>query len=189
MSAAIQVAALYNTLPSVEEANAVQFDRTRVFAELAILLAAYEYKYGVCLVHAHCKLEEGEVMVASGNVSQPERNAECYPERWLPSGDAYEFTKEPTAAPPVELISQFRAIVDGIGILGLYAVAANEPAGVVKEWTEGRVNLTKVEADPDPDAIETAWLPGKDQPITMNCTKQCLFDARYGRHQKVHGRF
>jgi len=182
------IASLYNTLPSVEEANETPFDRTRIFSELTVLLAAYEYKYGVCLVHAHCKLEEGEVMIASGHISQPARDVQCYPERWLPSGVPYEFTREPTVTPPPELFDQFRLIIDGIDVLGLYAVTGDQSSGVHQEWTEGRKNITTIAAHPNPESIETGWLPGKDQPITMACTRQCLFDVRYGRHQKVHRR-
>lgn len=182
------VASLYNNLPSLEEATDKFTNRAHVFSKLASLLAKYEHKFGVCLVHAHCTLEEGEIMVASGHVSQPERDVECYPVCWLASGEPYEFTKEPIGIPPPELFTQFRDIVDGIDVLGIYAASGPPSSGILLEQTDGRKNITEIVAFAGPQDIETAWLPGADNPIVMTCTRQCLFDQRYGRHQKVHGR-
>lgn len=38
-------------------------------------------QFGVCLVHRHCDLQEGEMMVATGNFSQPAKDVQCYPEK------------------------------------------------------------------------------------------------------------
>ena len=97
------MASLYNSLPSLEEATNKFTNRAHIFSKLASLLSKYEHKFGVCLVHVHCKLEESEIMVASGHVSQPECNVDCYPVCWLASGEPYEFTKEPIVTPPPEL--------------------------------------------------------------------------------------
>ena len=62
-----------------------------VLRALAMLSARYEYAFGLCLVHAHCKLAEREIMLARGNVSQPEPMEHAptfYPERWLSTGGA-----------------------------------------------------------------------------------------------------
>jgi len=184
------ITSLYNSLPALEEATAKFMNRARIFSELALLLTTYEHKFDVCFVHAHCKLEEGEIMVASGHVSQRklERDVKYYPECWLASGEPYEFTDELTLTPPPELFSQFSDIVDGINVLGLYAVSAPPSSGILLEWTDGRKNITEIVASAGCQDIETAWLPGTDNPLVMACTRQCLFDARYGGHQKVHGR-
>ncbi|KDR68303.1 hypothetical protein GALMADRAFT_215957 [Galerina marginata CBS 339.88] len=165
------VASLYNSLPSLEEAADKFTNRAQIFSKLASLLAKYEHKFGVCLVHAHCKLEEGEIMVSTGHVSQPERDVECYAECWLASGEPYEFTKEPVVSPPPELLSQFRDIVDGIDVLGLYAVSAPPSSGILLERTDGRKNITEIVPSAGPQDIETAWLPGVDNPIVMACTR------------------
>ncbi|KDR68298.1 hypothetical protein GALMADRAFT_1354777 [Galerina marginata CBS 339.88] len=183
------VASLYNSLPSVEEAATKFINRAHIFLKLASLLAEYEHKFGVCLVHAHCKLEEGEIMVSSGNVTQPERDVEGYPECWLASGEPYEFTKKPIASPPPELFSQFREIVDGIDVLGLYAVSAPPSSGILREHTDGRKNITTIVASADPQDIETAWLPGVVNPILRSCSRACVYDPiRGGKHHHLHSR-
>ena len=159
-------------------------DRTQLFSKLAPLLAAYQYQFGVCLVHAHCKLEEGEKMVASGHVSEPQKDVPCYPERWLASGEPYEFTKEPTVAPPAALFTEFKAIVGNNDVLGLYAAGDDPHSEKLQEWTEGRKNITRVVTEIDPEDIETGWLPGTADPITMACTKYCRKIDK--GHIKVH---
>jgi len=182
---------LYNTLPTVEEANRRFADREQIFEELAPLLKSYDNKFGVCLVHAHCKLDSGEVMVANGDVSAPinVNEATHYPERWLVSGQAYEFTCEPTELPPPALMEAFAKIVGHIGVLGLYAAAARgyDSSKILLEHTEGRMNITNVvEATslPSKGIIETAWMPGTEQPITMTCIFVCV--QTDSGHQKPH---
>ena len=102
------VAALYNSLPSVDDADKKFINRDQIFSKIAPLLAAYDNKFGLCLVHRHCSLEDGEIMVATGNVTQPERNVECYPERWLATGEPYEFNRTPRPSPPRELFEEFQ---------------------------------------------------------------------------------
>jgi hypothetical protein len=180
------VVSLYNSLPTIKEANKNFVDRTQLFSKLAPLLAAYEYKFGVCLVHAHCKLEEGEKMVASGHVSEPQKDLQCYPERWLASGDPYEFTTEPTATPPAELFAEFKAVVGSIGLLGLYAAGNNPRSEILQEWTEGRKNITRVVTATEigPGDIETGWLPGTADPTTMRCVARC--EERNTDHNHEH---
>jgi hypothetical protein len=182
------VASLYNSLPTIKEANKNFVDRTQLFSKLAPLLAAYEYKFGVCLVHAHCKLEEGEMMVASGHVSEPQKDLQCYPERWLASGDPYEFTTESTATPPAELFAKFKAVVGSIGLLGLYAAGDKPRSGILQEWTEGRKNITRVVTATEigPGDIETGWLPGTADSTTMMCVVLCLDRDKDGDHIPDH---
>jgi len=178
------IPALYNSLPTIEEAHEKFFDRDTIFSKLAPLLTLYDNKFGVCLVHSHCELEEGEVMVASGNISQPERDAQCYPERWLATGEPYEFNRLPTQSPPPDLFSRFRDIVAGIDVLGLYFVGDDYPSGVLQEWTEGRTNFTKSVEKARSQDIETGWLPGTKDPITMTCYRTCERDAGGNNHYK-----
>ncbi|EMD38034.1 hypothetical protein CERSUDRAFT_122837 [Gelatoporia subvermispora B] len=91
---------LYNALPIVEDADARFQDREALFEKLAPLLAQYGNQFGICLVHAHCSIDEGEKMIAKEYVSEPLRDTPCYPERWLASGEAYEFNINPTQSPP-----------------------------------------------------------------------------------------
>ncbi|KAI0530393.1 hypothetical protein GGR58DRAFT_493572 [Xylaria digitata] len=70
------VARLYNTLPNLGEAEEKLANQQFDLVELANLLAAYSYEFGIYLVHAHCKLAEGEIMLANGNVSEPKHISE-----------------------------------------------------------------------------------------------------------------
>lgn len=176
------VSTLYNSLPLIHEANKKFVNRDQIFAKLAPLLSAYDNQYGVCLVHRHCKLEEGEMMVAStsGMVSQPERNVECYPERWLATGEPYEFTRKPTRAPPQKLLEEFQKIVqvDGVDVLGLFYIQAEDGKGGVNlvERTEGRTNIMEIlPFDENADNISTAWCLDMESPVhsVMKCSHQC----------------
>ncbi|EGC47661.1 hypothetical protein HCEG_06876 [Histoplasma capsulatum var. duboisii H88] len=87
----VTVATLYNTLPTLEDAEKRFVEREKLFAAVGQLLAEYGNVFGLCLVHAHCILTDDEIMLARGNVSQPEKATslvEYYPERWLCSGEA-----------------------------------------------------------------------------------------------------
>jgi hypothetical protein len=129
-AAAVQVpiSHLYNTLPTLGHADAQFVEREPVFAQLAELLAQYNNLFGICLVHSHCKLDDTEIMLAKGNVSEPERlaNIECfYPERWLANGTPYEFTTRQTEEPPRDLVNRFLGITRQFhlqDILGFYHI-------------------------------------------------------------------
>jgi hypothetical protein len=128
-------------------------------------------------------------MVAVGSVSEPLRGVECYPERWLSSGDAYEFSNKPTLEPPAELLLDFAQIVGNIGILGLY-FAGGITGDFLLEWTEGRRNLTRSitpEEGIKGGHIQTAWMPGDKEPVKMVCAIWC--DTRVakggGKYHKV----
>lgn len=97
-----EVATIYNALPSLVDADEGFNERAATFQIIADLLAQYKHSFGLCLVHAHCQLTEGEIMLANGNHSQPESAKEVpafYPERWLSSVAPYEFTLRPTVGP------------------------------------------------------------------------------------------
>lgn len=154
-------ASSYNRLYPVEIANRLFTNRDEILKNLGHVLQTYgENKFGVCIVHRHCVLEEGERMVANGNVSQPERDGPVYPERWLATGEAYEFTREKTISPSEELLHNFRKIVGNVQVLGLFYIPDEEISGVVLERTEGRRNITKIVSYDTPrKAITTAWHP------------------------------
>lgn len=102
------------------------------------------------------------MMVATGNISQPEKDVQCYPEKWLATGEPYEFSKEPTVPPPEDLFKEFQKIVEDIGVLGLYFNRDEDiSVGVPIERTEGRQNITEAHPgdgdNPVPDIIPTSW--------------------------------
>jgi len=167
----------YNSLPSIMEASSRFTDRDTIFAKLAPILSHYDHQFGVCLVHAHCALNPGEKMIATGNVSQPEdvtgATFAYHPERWLANGEPYEFTREHTASPPPELLTEFNKIVGNIGVLGLYFAGVTSGEKRL-EWTEGRKNITKVISEPESEGhVETAWIPGTQDPVQFLCTSYC----------------
>ncbi len=122
MAERILEASAYNSLLDVDTADQ-HFPhpvRDDIFAKLKPVLQQYgNNKFGVCLIHRHCSLEEGERMVSDGDVSQPQRDGPSYPERWLATGEAYEFSREKTISPSEELLEKFRIIMGEIKIIGL----------------------------------------------------------------------
>ncbi|OCH92254.1 hypothetical protein OBBRIDRAFT_833592 [Obba rivulosa] len=174
--------ALYNALPPVEIADALFKDRDTMLSKLTPLLAKYDNQFGVCLVHAHCTIEDGEKMVAQGNVSEPMRDIPCYPERWLATGEPYEFNHELTKTPPAELFDAFRALIGDITVLGLF-YAGGLADGILLERTEGRKNITELIKSTDlgiGQDIETAWLPSQDgsgNPVKAKCMIMCMLDG------------
>ena len=89
------VAHLYNTLPTLGDADPKFIERDSTFKQLGKLLSNYDGGFGACLVHAHYRIAEGEAMLVTGNISkpvQPEEKESCFPERWMVDGTPYEFT-------------------------------------------------------------------------------------------------
>jgi len=110
-------------------------------------------------------------MVADDKISQPERvkDSECYPERWLVTGEAYEFNRKETISPPQKLLEEFRTIVGDVKVLGLFYAYERE-GGIALERTEGRRNIIEIVPHHTPRrALTTAWLPG--QAFTDNTMK------------------
>ncbi|KAF9474080.1 hypothetical protein BDN70DRAFT_842803 [Pholiota conissans] len=173
-------ATMYNSLPTLGEADDTFVKRDVIFAALIPLLAAHQYQFGVCLIHSHCGVNPGERMIGIGKITEPiipANDTPHYPTRWLPNGDAFEFSSEPTAVPSAELFYAFKAIVGDLGILGLYYSGGVRPSDdtLELEWTEGRKNITKtvVRADAFAGNVETAWLPGTKDPVQMACVISC----------------
>ena len=113
------VTTLYNTLPTLEDAAKRFADHEDMFAAVKGLLLEYQDVFGLCLIHAHCTLADGEIMLSRGNTSEPEKVTALqgfYPERWLPSGDAYEFTTRPTIPPPTSLLEAFHQLTSHVGV-------------------------------------------------------------------------
>lgn len=111
-------------------------------------------------------------MVSTGNISQPERDVERYPLRWLASGEPFEYTQEVTHPPPRDLLDAFQTIVGGVGVLGLFYVHDTYDCGkTVVERTEGRKNIVEVTSQTSTDDIVTAWIgvPCGISPV-MSCT-------------------
>ena len=175
----------YNTLPKVFEADQRFQNRNEMFSAIKELLAKHGNMFGLCLIHRHCILESGEIMLSEGNVSQPvfaTANLDCYAERWLSSGKPFEFTTQPTSTPSAALLKDFSALVGDDAVLGLYYAAPiddNEEAEPQLEWTEGRKNLSRLKTayDTELNAIKTAWRSRGNFPmvVEMTCTKQCIF--------------
>ncbi|KAM3519317.1 hypothetical protein MY4038_009817 [Beauveria bassiana] len=138
MAAAV-VAHLYNTLPTLGHADDQFVNRDSVFEQLAELLAKYDNAFGICLVHSHCKLADGEIMLAKEDISEPVQLAlieQYYPERWLANGTAYEFSTRKTDDPPQDLVDEFYRITHGIGlqnILGFYHIEGSQDAPAVAD--------------------------------------------------------
>lgn len=127
-----------------------------------------------------------------GNVSQPklmEHAPTFYPERWLSTGEPYEFTVRRTEKRPTELIDEFQRIVKDAklqDILGLYRIDGGKETPAIIEWTEGRENLTREITDDDKtgEPIQTAWDSSRGDPDTMSCMIYC--DQRTTRGSSVH---
>jgi hypothetical protein len=180
------VAHIYNQLPTIEEADRRFADRDAILSQLAPLMRKYDNQFGVCLVHAHCKIEPGEKMVSIGNISEPLRGVECYPESWLSNANAYEFSTKPTSIPPPELFGDFQKIIGDVGILGLY-YAGGMTGGMTLEWTEGRRNITKGITRTEAEGhIQTAWIPGSDPLLMKSCEAAQVCDSTTTRSGTTH---
>lgn len=194
-------ATLYNDLPTLGEADEHFNERTPIFAALDSLLAQHNNVWGACLVHAHCKLAEDEIMLGKGDISQPESvlelsAVEYYPERWLPSGEPYEFTTRRTTTPPIDLIQAFNKITSNVGVLGLFHIDKTEKKKPRKmiERTEGRKNILAPYTNLDEVNVnaqtETAWDLSSLDPVTMACNSIIVCDTRSTRTAATHkGKF
>jgi len=171
---------LYNQLPYLGDA----FTRLRslpggpqnLLKYLAPVFKDHPY-FGICLVHRHCTLEDGERMLSVGRVSQPEivEEGKYFPERWLANGDPYEFSSHPTVEndyPLSDLLEAFSSrltaysnsfkIEDLSNLLGVYFTSDPDTGEATLprediiwvEKTEGRQNI--IEPVPREQAISTA---------------------------------
>jgi len=147
-------------------------------------------QFGICLIHAHCKLEPGEKMVSTGRISEPKiiNEEPCFPERWLSSGDQFEFSSSPTikeGSVPMELLEGFQSRLKSFGpndlsdLLGLcYVHDADSDSSdadsddltkknddiVWLERTEGRTNILEpMPKEKVSNAIPATWYISCDE--------------------------
>lgn len=168
-------AAFYNALTTLEEADKLFVDRDRIFAAVTSPLARYGNAFGICLVHARCTLTDDEIVLTQGNISKPVKTSsltEYYPVRWLPSGEAYEFTTRRTTLPLVALVHLFNQLTSHIGVLGLYHKYGGRNSKMI-EHMDGRASILEPlrntpRASTD-GHIETAWNLDRGDPSTMTC--------------------
>jgi len=174
-------AAFYNSLLIVEDAaaalNRVE-DRRTIFEELTRLLARYPNgarsgaQFGICLVHRHFELDDGEKMVSHGNITQPQSQPRSPPiglyraSRWTAEGKPFEFTRDETKPLPDDLPPKFQTIVNkyNVEVLGLHHVKdPTLPRGVGIERTDPSTRRhivhygQKVDQLP-PNIVETDWV-------------------------------
>ena len=114
------------------------------------------------------------VSTNSGNtsISQPEKDGQdVYPERWLATGEAYEFSREQTPSPPEELFVNFRKVIGDVEVLGLFYLHHGGIDVVERERTEGRRNITDIVPRNGTlrDTITTGWT-SKSARKTTPCT-------------------
>lgn len=168
---------VYNELPSIQTAyKKFSGNKDATIASLIPLISKYNNKYGVALVHKHVVLEPGEVILSNANdVAEPViAPAVHHPERWLASGEAYEFSSKNVGdAPPPEFFSEFRKIVGDDTPLGVFVVDKGA-SGEKTEIIDGRKSILK----PGPPAsnpekyVPAAWVPGTDI-VYSNCYFIC----------------
>ncbi|KAI4220351.1 MAG: hypothetical protein L6R38_006735 [Xanthoria sp. 2 TBL-2021] len=97
------------------------------------------------MVHVPCTLVNDEILLARDNISQSEAllsSVEEYPERWLRTGEPYEFTTRPTTPPPSGLVEAFSRLAADVGILGLYYIDHHDQDKII-EYIEGRKNISR----------------------------------------------
>ncbi|KAF8165648.1 hypothetical protein B0H34DRAFT_671445 [Crassisporium funariophilum] len=159
---------VYNRLPSLGEADAGFIERD-ILSKLMPLFAAYQ-NFAVCLVHRHCSLKEGERMVSTGNVTQPERKGQSFPSSWLATGEPFEFNSEQTASLPTKLLDQFNGLIGeantakGIPLLGIRCIAfKGRDNKILTERTEGRKSIVTLDEVDKVHSlgptIPTCWMP------------------------------
>ncbi|KAJ2919118.1 hypothetical protein MD484_g1342, partial [Candolleomyces efflorescens] len=136
----------YNSLPTIGEADKAFTSREELFKKIAVLLARSEFyeKYDLTLVHRHVVLEDGERMVATGLITQPERvpnptPSDVIPSSWTAAGIPFEWTRVKGTEgfippPPAGLIKEFSGIVGEGSVLGLSLGQERAPLGQI--WCE-----------------------------------------------------
>jgi len=189
----------YNQLPSIIAADKAFVDRT-ILSQLHPLFANHK-EFAVCLLHRHCDLEDDEIMVADGDITQPERvhgdghpglvdgqvavdvrgsKRVAYPNSWLSTGEPFEYTLDPTPPLPPQLFEGFKEIVKGAnfaeGLLGISHITEEHWGQLSVEHTEGKKNVVeKVDGEvkkPD-NSISTCWHPSYSPP-GVECAACCV---------------
>ncbi|KAJ7447549.1 hypothetical protein B0H11DRAFT_365644 [Mycena galericulata] len=163
-------AKLYNALPLINEARDTFSANDHIIPHFWPLLRKFEGKFGVCLVHRHCTILDEERMVADGPVTEPLVTDKCHPISWLKTGEPFEFSLQPTECPPDSLLSEFRQIVGGLSVLGIFYVPEEDRKGFRYgfEHTRGRKNIMRYE-----DVVTTAWRLSGDILGPPRCCNVC----------------
>lgn len=190
----------YNQLLIIDEADsqfkqqlsAAGISREDLFLQLAPLFAKKEQTgkkpYGICLLHRHYLLNDGERMVSSGNSIQPstDKSPNIVADRWFASGQEFEHTC--AEAPLYDIpsfLSEFKAINDvhGINILGVTYIPDLDNLGeeftmFEEKGSKDREQITTIvrQSSLNPDTtIEATWIIHGDpnQPCRGRCTSVC----------------
>ncbi|KAF8643540.1 hypothetical protein AX16_008978 [Volvariella volvacea WC 439] len=178
-------AQLYNSLPYLHEAESYLLDEPILKGpELLDLLTSYP-EYGVCLVHRHCTLEDGERMITHPSndpyydtITGPTKSEKGVPHAWLVDGTPFEYSQVPVPELPDRLLKGFRKAMDFNGekvntwnrrtVLGICYVGPSKSPftdttiGLTPEWLEitiGRENYLRsvTEKDLEGNHAETIW--------------------------------
>ncbi|KAL1413844.1 hypothetical protein Q8F55_001628 [Vanrija albida] len=174
------LAAYYSALPTVDQAHEslsrVQFDAIK--SKVGKLLLPYGDAFGMCLVHHHFDLFEGEVMAeGKDGVCKPHLKSSgetFYPKRYDRNGKAYEFSTLAQEGIPDMLFEAFRAIVPEEAHLGLYSRQGDDEDADVVEVTSGgdkeRVHRLVPRAPEHDNEIimTTSWFVAKTDPTASD---------------------
>jgi hypothetical protein len=136
----------YNGLLTIQEADQALTDRQGWFKKIAPLLSREELqeRFNLCLVHKHVVLQQGERMVATGLVTQPERlsdpmPSDIIPSSWTAAGIPFEWKRvkspeEIVDSPPAAFFQEFSKLVGRDSVLGLSL--PQDPVAEGQIWCE-----------------------------------------------------
>ncbi|RXW19980.1 hypothetical protein EST38_g5852 [Candolleomyces aberdarensis] len=189
----------YNNLPTIQGASETFTDRPQWLMKIASLMAREEYKaYGLTLVHQHVKLEQGERMVATGLVTQPEsvpdkEHPNVIPSAWTAEGRPFEWLRVATPEdlmppPPAELIKDLGAILAEDTAIRRVLGLALRPGHLSEEyvWWESiehslrqHVISEKERSKLSASDYETCWIPKRTGPTEMDIVMACCGLCRW----------
>jgi hypothetical protein len=176
---------IYNSLDFLDTANEKFRPHRGILCDPELISLFKRYRqYGVCLVHRHYDIREGELVVTDDSTTQPlEENGTYYPERWLPNGTAYEFnTKLGEVKIDETLLREFQEILKryvGLKSLGIFFIYSELETGrVMLEETDAVARRSETrEVDLGENiqgSVETNWIPGSSaSPLYCICTPHC----------------
>lgn len=155
---------IYNSLPSVEVANAaLPFDFDATLAKVEHVFRPHGTKFGLCLTHRHFALQEGEIMVENANdVMKPEAiSTTAYAKRWTRDGTPYEYSAEPQNEVSAELLRAFKQVVPAGSFLGIYSRAGDDETSsalveVCNENDRSHYRESRPSVD-ESDLVYTSW--------------------------------
>ncbi|WWC71084.1 uncharacterized protein I206_105037 [Kwoniella pini CBS 10737] len=171
----------YHSLPDLDHAllsiSKINFET--LLDKVSTLLAPYGDKYGLSLLHRHFSLEEGEIMVESGNIMKPiipAKEVKLYEKRWDRNGKPYEYSTEQQEPVPSELLKDFRKIVPEFTSLGIYSRKGDDETIQWMEYTDvdDRTHINRPRNKDSEDAPQTAWYSKDGAPLTRGCGGTCV---------------